>query len=138
MFSLISVFHAIEDFIQGLHAHSDEKPSENTWSITHNINVTMGLLNDRPSEPETAKLLPALWNQLKGLECYSMKCSFFGSKLTLLKNVIQQNLLLICLVRYLYFMQSRILSRAYMLVRMKSLPKTLGRSLKISMLRWGY
>ena len=70
MFSSISVFHAIEDLIQGLHARSDEKPSENTWSITQNINVTMGLLNDRPSEPETAKLVPALWERLRGLGRY--------------------------------------------------------------------
>jgi hypothetical protein len=70
MFSLISVFHAIEDFIQGLHAHLDEKPSEDTWSITQNIAVTMGVLNNKPSESETAKLVPALWDQLRGLERY--------------------------------------------------------------------
>jgi hypothetical protein len=30
----------------------------------------MGLLKDRPSEPETAKLVLAVWDQLKGLERY--------------------------------------------------------------------
>jgi hypothetical protein len=70
MFSSISVFHAIEDFIEGLHVRSDEKPSEDTWSITQNIAVTMGLLKDRPSEPETAKLVLAVWDRLKGLEHY--------------------------------------------------------------------
>jgi hypothetical protein len=70
MFSSISVFHAIEDFIQGLHACSDEKPSEDTWSITQNITVTMGVLNNKPSESETAKLMLALWDRLRELECY--------------------------------------------------------------------
>jgi hypothetical protein len=70
MFSLISVFHAIEDFIQGLHAHLDEKPLEDTWSITQNIAVTMGLLIDKPSESETATLVPSLWDWLRGLEHY--------------------------------------------------------------------
>jgi hypothetical protein len=70
MFSSISVFHAIEDFIQGLHARSNEKPLEDTWSITQNIAVTMGLLINKPSESETAKLVPALWDRLRGLERY--------------------------------------------------------------------
>jgi hypothetical protein len=70
MFSSISVFHAIEDFIKGLHARSYEKPSEDTWLITQNIAVMMGLLKDRPSEPETAKLVLAVWDWLKGLEHY--------------------------------------------------------------------
>jgi hypothetical protein len=70
MFSSISVFYAIKDFIQGLNAHSDKKPSEGTWSITQNITVTMEVLNNKPSESETAKLVLALWDQLRGLEGY--------------------------------------------------------------------
>jgi hypothetical protein len=70
MFSLILVFHAIEDFIQGLHARLDKKPLEDTWLITQNIAVMMGLLINKPSESETATLVPSLWDRLRGLECY--------------------------------------------------------------------